>query len=98
MAYAVAATLRRQSAAMRHAVWTAGLIGALIIPFCSLTLPSWQNPLLGNAEHFFESFVSAKQVQSSSGQSNDVGSTPSTGISSNTASMSAQESRPSTPV
>jgi TonB family protein len=34
--------LRRQSAACRHTVWTAGLICALALPLFSLVLPAWQ--------------------------------------------------------
>ena len=42
VAAGVAGALRRQSAALRHAIWTAGLIGALVVPLCSITLPPWQ--------------------------------------------------------
>ena len=45
----VASLMKRQSAAVRHAVWTAGLIGAMAIPLFSLTLPSWQTSLAGPA-------------------------------------------------
>src|SRR5262245_39950476 len=38
----VASLMKRQSAAFRHAVWTAGLIGAMAIPLFTITLPSWQ--------------------------------------------------------
>jgi beta-lactamase regulating signal transducer with metallopeptidase domain len=38
----VASLMKRQSAAVRHAVWTAGLIGAMAIPLFTLTLPVWQ--------------------------------------------------------
>ncbi|HTG72917.1 MAG TPA: M56 family metallopeptidase, partial [Terriglobia bacterium] len=41
----VASLMKRQSAAFRHAVWTAGLIGAMAIPLFSITLPSWQTSL-----------------------------------------------------
>ena len=43
----VASLMKRQSAAFRHAVWTAGLIGAMAIPLFSITLPSWQTRLAG---------------------------------------------------
>ena len=66
VAYAIAAAFRHKSAAMRHTVWTAGLMGALIIPFCSITLPSWQSSVFGNAEKFLQSFVPAKQAAVSS--------------------------------
>ena len=39
----VASLMKRQSAAFRHAVWTAGLIGAMAIPLFTITLPSWQS-------------------------------------------------------
>src|SRR6187401_781762 len=45
----VASLMKRQSAAFRHAVWTAGLIGAMAIPLFTITLPSWQTSLAGPA-------------------------------------------------
>ena len=42
LAAGVASLMKRQSAAVRHTVWTAGLIGAMAIPLATLTLPSWQ--------------------------------------------------------
>src|SRR6185295_19295860 len=54
VAACIASALRRQSAALRHAIWTAGLIGALVVPLCSVTLPAWQNGFVGWAEHFFQ--------------------------------------------
>src|SRR5678815_5363445 len=45
----IASLMKRQSAAFRHAVWTAGLIGALAIPLFTLTLPSWQTRFAGPA-------------------------------------------------
>src|SRR5688500_351393 len=45
----IAAILRRQSAALRHAVWTAGLAGALAIPFFSVALPAWPSRVVGQA-------------------------------------------------
>jgi beta-lactamase regulating signal transducer with metallopeptidase domain len=53
VAACIAGLLRRQSAALRHAIWTAGLLGALLVPLCSVTLPAWQNGFVGWAEHFF---------------------------------------------
>ena len=41
----VASLMRRQSAAIRHAVWTAGLAGAMASPLCTLTLPPWETSL-----------------------------------------------------
>jgi len=54
LAACIAGMLRRQSAALRHAIWTAGLIGALVVPLCSVALPSWQNGIVGRAEEFFQ--------------------------------------------
>jgi beta-lactamase regulating signal transducer with metallopeptidase domain len=42
LAACVASLMRRQSAAVRHTIWTAGLIGAMAIPICTLVLPSWR--------------------------------------------------------
>lgn len=47
IAACVASLMKRQSAAVRHTVWTAGLIGAMAIPLCTLTLPSWQSSFAG---------------------------------------------------
>jgi beta-lactamase regulating signal transducer with metallopeptidase domain len=47
IAACVASLMKRQSAAVRHTVWTAGLIGAMAIPLCTLTLPSWQASFAG---------------------------------------------------
>ena len=35
------AIFHRQSAAVRHGIWTAGLISALLAPVCTPLLPSW---------------------------------------------------------
>ena len=42
LAACVASLMRRQSAAVRHTIWTAGLIGAMAIPICTLALPTWR--------------------------------------------------------
>jgi len=42
LAACIASLMKRQSAAVRHTVWTAGLIGAMAVPICTLALPSWQ--------------------------------------------------------
>jgi len=41
-----AAIFHRQSAAVRHAIWTVGLICALLVPVCPPLLPSWHMQLL----------------------------------------------------
>ena len=41
--------LRNRSAAARHAVWTAAVIGHLAIPVFAVMLPSWRLPLLPEA-------------------------------------------------
>lgn len=41
--------LRRYSAAVRHHVWTVGIVGSLTLPLLTLLLPSWHSTALGNA-------------------------------------------------
>jgi len=53
----VASLMRRQSAAVRHAVWTAGLIGAMAIPLFTLTLPEWQTSVAASAVTLFQKFM-----------------------------------------
>src|SRR4029450_6447583 len=53
----VASAMKRQSAAVRHAVWTAGLIGAMAIPLFTLTLPSWQTSLAAPAVALFQKLM-----------------------------------------
>lgn len=43
---AAAALLWRASAATRHLVWCAGIVGVLALPVFSAVLPSWELPLL----------------------------------------------------
>jgi beta-lactamase regulating signal transducer with metallopeptidase domain len=53
----VASLMKRQSAAVRHAVWTAGLIGAMAVPLFTLTLPSWQTSLATPVVTLFQKFM-----------------------------------------
>ena len=53
----VASLMRRQSAAVRHAVWTAGLIGAMAIPLFTITLPSWQTSLAAPLVPLFQKLI-----------------------------------------
>lgn len=41
--------LRRYSAAVRHHVWTLGIVGSLTLPLLTFLLPSWHSTALGNA-------------------------------------------------
>ena len=97
VAFGIATSLRRQSAAMRHAVWTAGLIGALIIPFCSLTLPAWQSSIIGETEHFFASFAPKTHHAPSEIQTRNETASLNTNTSLNSGSDSARESSSTTP-
>ena len=45
LAGVAAGALRRASAAARHLVWRLALVGLLLLPVLSLTLPGWQAPL-----------------------------------------------------
>lgn len=49
-AFGIVLMLRRQSAAVRHLIWTAGLIAALAVPLLSPLLPSWHAPIAGNPQ------------------------------------------------
>src|SRR5258706_2732345 len=46
VAWMLAATLRRASAATRHWVWSVALVGLLVLPVLSLALPGWRIGLL----------------------------------------------------
>jgi len=41
----VVRVLKRQSAARRHLVWSAGIASALLLPFAQFSLPSWNVPV-----------------------------------------------------
>jgi beta-lactamase regulating signal transducer with metallopeptidase domain len=66
VAACIAAILRRQSAAIRHAIWKAGLIGAMAIPVCTLALPSWQTALgrrvITSIQHFAGSLAGFRGI------------------------------------
>jgi hypothetical protein len=48
-AWTVTAALRGQSAALRHQVWAAGILGALAVPAFTLLLPAWHSSALKQA-------------------------------------------------
>jgi len=48
IAACIASTMRRNSAAVRHTVWTAGLAGALAIPLFTLAMPIWRPEVLAD--------------------------------------------------
>ena len=58
----VTSLMRRQSAAVRHAVWTAGLAGAMAIPLATLTLPSWETSFAAPAVAFLDRTVGMLSV------------------------------------
>jgi hypothetical protein len=43
---ACSAVFRRQSAALRHMIWAAGIVFALLAPLCTPLLPSWEVGLI----------------------------------------------------
>src|SRR4051794_34974504 len=45
LAGGVTRLLSRHSAAVRHGIWTAALVGALIIPGLEFLLPAWEVPV-----------------------------------------------------
>ena len=46
LAFAAACLLRGASARVRHGLWAASLVGALLVPVLSVALPGWSVPLL----------------------------------------------------
>lgn len=44
--WVLSAALRLKSAALRHQVWTAGILGALLVPVFSVVLPAWHSNAL----------------------------------------------------
>jgi hypothetical protein len=49
VAWIVTMAWRNQSAAMRHRVWAAGILGALSLPLLTMVLPAWPSAALGGA-------------------------------------------------
>jgi beta-lactamase regulating signal transducer with metallopeptidase domain len=59
LAACIASLMRRQSAAVRHTIWTAGLIGAMAIPICTLALPSWRPEIATRASILIQQTIDA---------------------------------------
>lgn len=53
--------LRRRSAAVRHHIWTLGIVGSLALPLLTLLLPSWHSAALANAAKLWGPAHSAAQ-------------------------------------
>jgi len=58
----VAGLLRRQSSAVRHTIWAAGLVGALAVPLCSALLPVWQPGIVARTAVLFQSSAPAARA------------------------------------
>src|SRR5215475_11396660 len=48
-AWAITNVSRRRSAAFRHSIWAAAILGTLALPLFSLLVPTWHSTVLGNA-------------------------------------------------
>lgn len=70
-------TVRRSSAAVRHAVWVAGLLAALALPLASRTLPEWSVMTSPSVVALF--FTEFKAVPSFAGAGGDVNASKITG-------------------
>ena len=86
--------LRNRSAASRHAVWTAAVIGHLAIPVFAVLLPEWRIPLLPQASWMRAPIVPevpapiADKSSAQLDQSSPAGPAPEGGIRSSGASIS----------
>jgi len=47
--WAITNVSRRRSAAFRHSIWAAAILGTLALPLFSLLVPTWHSTTLGNA-------------------------------------------------
>lgn len=52
-AWAIAGVLGRSSSAVRHHVWAAAILAALILPLLAFLLPSWHSSVWGGAAAFW---------------------------------------------
>lgn len=53
--WTIVGALRRASAAVRHHVWAAAILGMLLLPLLEVLLPSWHSSMLGGATAFWNS-------------------------------------------
>jgi beta-lactamase regulating signal transducer with metallopeptidase domain len=83
--------LRNRSAAARHAVWTAAVIGHLAIPIFAVLLPAWRIPLLPEA-----AWMRAASSPNLDGAASGL-VPPAVDANSPAASASTPEQTPSTP-